>query len=157
MRRLFRDNDFTTRPEQGNTPLILAAGDLDAEDVDRLIEQGADVNATNVHKQTALGWVSDFAHDDMDNAMKIVDLLLDHGADINAQDTNGDTALMKAGYKGNLVLLRRLLERGADPNLRRNDGSAEGATMLGFMESIATYRSRRRRVIKIVEAAGGTR
>jgi ankyrin repeat protein len=157
MRRLFRDNDFTTKPEQGNTPLILAAGDLDAEDVDQLIKRGADVNAKNVHEQTALHWVTDFGHDDMDNAMRIVDLLLDQGADINAQDFNGDTALMTTAYKGNVVLLRRLLERGADPNLRRNDDSAEGATLLGIMESTPVFRRGRKRVMKIVEAAGGTR
>ena len=43
------------------------------------------------------------------------------GALINARNKYGMTALMKAASNGHALMVRALLERGADPNLARND------------------------------------
>lgn len=43
------------------------------------------------------------------------------GANVNARTEYGMTALMKAAYHGHTVMVRALLERGADPNLVRHD------------------------------------
>jgi ankyrin repeat protein len=157
MKHLFRDSEFLNSPGQANTSLMLAAGDEDFEDVRQLIESGNNINVKNVHGQTALDWAANFAQNDMENAIRIIDLLLNHRADINAQDNQGITALMHAASRGNLVLLRHLLQRGADPNLRRDDGSPEGATVITFLESAPSLRRGRKKVIKTLEAAGGTR
>ncbi|HEY1885631.1 MAG TPA: ankyrin repeat domain-containing protein, partial [Roseiarcus sp.] len=50
--------------------------------------------------------------------------LLDRGAAIDAQDREGKTALAKAAEADKLPLIRLLLERGANANVRAVDGSA---------------------------------
>ena len=55
--------------------------------------------------------------DSEDNVLALVDLLLDAGADVNAQRRDGGTALHTAGYRGHLRVIRRLVERGADPKI----------------------------------------
>lgn len=42
-------------------------------------------------------------------------------ADINGRNEHGMTALMRASYHGRVEMVRVLLERGADPNVTRND------------------------------------
>lgn len=43
------------------------------------------------------------------------------GAHVNARNKHGTTALMRAASHGHARMVRALLERGADPNLARND------------------------------------
>jgi len=54
----------------------------------------------------------------------LVNLLLDAGAPINAQSHHGigDTALHGAADSGNVEIIRTLLERGANPNIKTADG-----------------------------------
>ncbi len=49
-------------------------------------------------------------------------LLIDHGAEIDARNKHRATALLLAAQQGNLPVIRILLERGADRNLRAIDG-----------------------------------
>ncbi|MDR4494861.1 MAG: ankyrin repeat domain-containing protein [Nitrospirales bacterium] len=44
-----------------------------------------------------------------------VQTLLDAGADVNAQDLTGWTPLHAAAFKGNMTIVRLLLEKGAIP------------------------------------------
>jgi ankyrin repeat protein len=66
--------------------------------------------------------------DDEEIVLALVDLLLDHGADVNGRRRDGMTALHTAGYRGHLKVIRRLVERGADPMIRayENSGSHSG-------------------------------
>ncbi len=137
--------------------MILAAGDSDVEAVRQLIADGMDVSASNVHKQTALHKAVDLGFDDLEETAQIVDLLLDHGADIDAQDNRGATALMLAAFRKSNPIVRRLLARGADPNLLVDDSSPEGATLISVIEGTPSLRPGAKRLIKMLEEAGGTR
>ncbi len=85
------------------------AGDLDM--VGKLIEEGADVNASQGDGATALHWVSH--RNDLDAAS----LLIAAGADINAANQLGATSLWLAAINGSPTMVKRLLEAGADPNV----------------------------------------
>jgi ankyrin repeat protein len=52
----------------------------------------------------------------------IAQILLKAPVDVNATDRAGRTALMIAAYKGQHQIVNILLESGADPNNRKNDG-----------------------------------
>ena len=55
---------------------------------------------------------------DEDTVLRLVDLLLDHGANVNGRRRDGTTALHAAAYRGLFNVVRRLVERGADPAIR---------------------------------------
>jgi uncharacterized protein len=55
--------------------------------------------------------------------LALVDMLLDHGADPDGRRRDGMTALHTAAYRGHLKVIRKLVERGADPAIRaHSDG-----------------------------------
>lgn len=56
------------------------------------------------------------------NYKEVVDFLLDNDFNINRQYYNGCTALMEAASLGNIDILSYLLERGADPLIKMEDG-----------------------------------
>ena len=58
---------------------------------------------------------------------------LDHGVPIDAQDADGNSLLMLAAYHGQAGTVQRLLEAGADPNLRndRDQAPITGAMFKG--------------------------
>lgn len=66
--------------------------------------------------------------------------LLPHVKDINARNRHGMTALMKAAFFGHEPVVRVLLERGADPNLIRNDRftALALAAFFGHGETVTT-------------------
>ncbi len=60
---------------------------------------------------------------------KKVNGLIDSGVDINGKNSQGTTALLLASsFKDNDEMIARLLEKGADPNVR----GPKGETALGF-------------------------
>jgi len=110
------------------SPLQRAAYDGNTNEVRRLLDKGADVNA-QYYGITAL----------MDAAAKghaeTVRLLLDKGADVNATRSNGGTVLINAACYGHAECVRLLLGRGADVNAKSSSGwtalinaAAEGRT-----------------------------
>ena len=112
-----------------------------AEDIQKLLKQGADVNARAVLPQpekdeeaipadwnegaggTALIQVSAAGNSE------VAGLLLRAGADVNAIDERGWPAIMRAAYFGHGEIVRALLESGAAPDLREMH---QGATALSF-------------------------
>ncbi len=118
----------------------------------KLLDAGADVNATQVDGMTALHWA--VYNDDVATARmlvragakvnaanrygvpplslactngnaEVVKLLLEAGADAKAALPGGETVLMTAARAGNLETVKALLGRGADPNAReRSDQTA---------------------------------
>ncbi len=111
------------------TALVFAARDGHFPVVRKLVEAGADVNALAADGQTALTLSINNGHFDVSY------YLVDQGADVNVQDAQGFSALYYAVEARNmevapgfpwvatedpLPLMRRLLEAGADPNLRIN-------------------------------------
>jgi ankyrin repeat protein len=104
---------LNARGPEGSTPFMYAALYGDAAFLDQLLKKGADPNARNDAKATALMW----AAADMEKTR----VLLAHGADVNAQSDDARTPLMiAAGRPGNIALVKLLLDRGAEPNPTAN-------------------------------------
>jgi ankyrin repeat protein len=94
---------------RGNTPLMAAALNGDAEVLGLLLEAGADVHATNEAGADALMRAATFEEETR--------LLVARGADVKARSRFGNTALLLAARRpGNSRALKLLLDRGADPN-----------------------------------------
>ena len=83
-------------------------GDMDA--VRALVDQSADVNATQGDGATAMHWAA--YRGDMDLAR----LLIEAGADPSAANRNGSTPLWLASTNGDAGMIGVLLDAGADPN-----------------------------------------
>ena len=112
-----------------------AARDGDVARVAKALDQGADVNAGNRYKATALFFAADKGH------VGVLTLLLDRGADINAQDTfyrfrpigmalsNGHTAaavlLLQRGSLGAMDALARGIQTKQQPLIDAALGSKE--------------------------------
>ncbi len=107
------------------TPLLLAARDGHLESVKVLVEHGADVNALAADGKNALGLAI------FNGSYDIADYLIDAGSDVNQADAQRMTPLFWAVDRRNmetapnfpwvvtddpLPLIRKLLDRGADPN-----------------------------------------
>jgi uncharacterized protein len=104
------------RNAKGETPLMIAAirGHLDA--ARQLIQRGADVNMPG---WTPLHYAA--SRPDPDSAA-MVRLLLEHHAYIDAESPNRSTPLMLAAMYGHRDLVKLLLDEGADPSLRNEQG-----------------------------------
>lgn len=115
------------------TPLHWAAIEGDAADIQRALEAGADVNATEdlFGGERALHWAA------YTGRAAAVRVLLDAGAEIDARDNSGETALREAirATDNAFVALAALLVAGADPEARSSSGEtalheAVGVTVL---------------------------
>ncbi len=147
-----KDYDYLVK-EQGWTQLLEACSQEDYDAALELIQNGADVNVANKFGVTPLDRATRYAYKSVDVAAKIVLLLLENKANINAQNIEGETALMQAAYYNYVVIARMLIEHGADVNLRRADGN----TVISSIEEAPSLVRKRKRVIKMVEEAGGIR
>ena len=91
-----------TALEMGLWDAVLAGDEARAE---RMLTEGADVNATNNFGTTALMLAA------MKGNTRLVKLLLEKGADVRATERDGNTALRGALEKGHEKIFRMLLER----------------------------------------------
>lgn len=96
--------------------LVDAVKSQDSAAVSQLLQQHADVNATQGDGATALHWAAHW------NNLKTAGLLIDAGANVNAADDDGVTALSLACLNGSVSMTAMLLDHGADPNLARSTG-----------------------------------
>jgi ankyrin repeat protein len=100
---------LNARGPEGSTPFMYAVLYTGAPTLQRLLQQGADVNKRNDAKATALMW----AATDLDKTR----LLVARGADVNARSGDMRTPLMIAARRpGNSATVKFLLEHGANPN-----------------------------------------
>ena len=128
-----------------DAPLADAAEKADSAAVQKLLQQGADINASQIDGMTALHWAA--RRDDLPLAKTLLaaganakaenrygvtplslvcvagdapfaELLLDAGANVNASLHGGETALHTAARTGNLATVKLLLARGADVNAK---------------------------------------
>jgi ankyrin repeat protein len=95
------------------SPLMLAALNNDLELARLLIKNNADVNKPG---WTALHYAATNGHVD------VIRLLLDENAYIDAASPNGTTPLMMAAHYGSPSAVKLLLESGADPMLKNDQG-----------------------------------
>jgi uncharacterized protein len=104
------------RNPQGESPLMIAAIKGHLGPAERLIQRGAEVNKTG---WTPLHYAASRAEPD---SVAMVRLLLEHHAYIDAESPNRSTPLMLAAMYGHADVARLLLEEGADPSLRNEQG-----------------------------------
>lgn len=111
-------NTEIPQPVFVEAPIIAAARDGRTEDVNRLILDGADLHATDVHRQSPLDLAAEHGYVD------IVAALLDAGVDVNdARNGGGWTALHAASTHDDLALAELLISRNADPNQKGLTGT----------------------------------
>ena len=85
-------------------------------EVHRLLEEGADVNATTLDGETALHGGAYYGHG------AIVKMLLDNSAAVNLQNMIGETPLHCAARRGFVAVVQLLLDKGADLDAKNNAG-----------------------------------
>lgn len=89
--------------------------------IEILINNGADINKTDVQHQSLL-------HHAVINpqyvSLDFIKYLVEQGANINAQDDNGNTPLFTAFGLKNKKAVEALIKLGADTNIQANDGSS---------------------------------
>ena len=95
------------------TALMLAANANDIALANLLIEAGASVNRPN---WTPLHYAASKGH------LAMMHLLIDNDAYIDAESPNGTTPLMMAAYYASPSAVKLMLEEGADPTLKNQDG-----------------------------------
>lgn len=105
--------DVELRNKQDESPLMMAAFKGLLEISQKLIARDADVNKTG---WTPLHYAATRGH------LEIITLLLDSHAYIDAESPNGSTPLMMAAHYGTPEAVKLLLEAGADPLLKNQQG-----------------------------------
>ena len=115
--RLIPSRDINTRNKRGETPLLRAVdvrpwqkGESSALDMSDQLQQP--------HNRRESFYSRLFG----ENQCAIVLVILNCDADINARDPLGRTALFRAVRNENLGVISLLLDRGADTNVRSDDG-----------------------------------
>lgn len=121
--------------------------------VREVVESGADAREIDILGRTMLQVLVRPACDNQDDVIEIAQLLLKAGVDINAADSEGTTALTLAAYYIYTDVLQFLIQNGADANPRTPDGR----TLINHLENDPIFRNRRRRIVKLLEQAGGVR
>jgi hypothetical protein len=103
------------------TPLIKASANGDSLAVQKLINEGANINEPDSKGYTPM------MHAVLSGNIETVKTLLNKGADINARDKeSGNTAVLWALSYGYFDIAKLLIEKGADINVK----SPEGETVL---------------------------
>lgn len=105
-----------SRNPQGESPLMIAAIKGHLGSARQLIRRGAEVNKTG---WTPLHYAASRAERD---SVDMARLMLEHHAYIDAESPNKSTPLMMAAHYGHPDTVRLLLEEGADPSLRNEQG-----------------------------------
>lgn len=88
------------------------------DEVHKLINSGADVNASDHAGWTPLHFAAEYQRAD------VVDVLIGAGAEVNAKERHGNTPLFRAVFssKGQGETISKLLRAGADPDITNNHG-----------------------------------
>jgi ankyrin repeat protein len=121
---------FTGWQRSNYGPLQLAANDGDVKEIERLLQQGADVNARCAFRN----WTALHAAADRGRA-EAARVLLERGADVDLKDDDGFTPLHVAGSQpsgkahpksseaGRNAVAVLLLDHGANPNATTHSGN----------------------------------
>ncbi len=115
----------------GRTSLMHAAIDGKETVAKYLIDQGSKLNASDGNGYTALHFAA------QDYRVAIATMLLDAGAGIDPQDSYGNTPLWRATFnsQGRGEMIKLLLARGAEKNLKNKNGKAP----VDLARTIANY------------------
>jgi len=106
----------SSKDQDGDTPLHVAAGAGKTEVAKLLLVQKADVNARDNGGWTPLHFAA------VRGQKEVAELLLTGGADVNAKGKGGDTPLHDSAGEGNIDVVALLLAHKADLEARDNEG-----------------------------------
>ena len=107
--------------DDGFTPLHYAAFFGQPEAAKLLIEEGADLEARSTNREFALDAAP--LHSAVAARERgTIEVLLGAGADVNAVQHGGFTPLLEAAQTGQAEIVELLLERGANPDAKLDDG-----------------------------------
>jgi ankyrin repeat protein len=120
-------------PAQFQAPNLLhvAAFYKDLPVMKALLAKGADASVTDSAGNTALHYATQGYSTGVQSTLAAIDMLLAAGVPVNARNIEGETALLVTGFKAiggkmtksaQMEIIERLLEKGADPKITRNDG-----------------------------------
>ncbi|XP_013133232.1 PREDICTED: protein phosphatase 1 regulatory subunit 12B isoform X8 [Papilio polytes] len=98
------------------TVFLAACKAGDKDEIQRLLNMGADINTPNVDGLTALHQAC------IDDNMDMVEFLVSHGADVNRRDNEGWTPLHATASCGIDSIARYLIENGSDVAAVNYDG-----------------------------------
>ena len=112
---LSRGADVNARDNDQATPFLCASFSLNRQIAEKLLQNGADVNAVNIHGQNALHLVSQNPLHGYEGT-RLGRLLLMRGVDINGRDNDGRIPLHLAAFCGQVDVAESLLECAAHVN-----------------------------------------
>lgn len=101
-----------------STPLHFAAGYNRVPVVEFLLENGAEVHASDKGGLVPLHNACSYGH------YEVTELLVKHGANVNVADLWKFTPLHEAAAKGKYEIVKLLLKHGADPHKKNRDGAS---------------------------------
>lgn len=99
-----------------NQQLITSAEQGDLENVLQLLQEGAQINATDHNGRTAAVAATH------NNQVEVVKALIENGADINIRDNRSDNVLLYAGATGYPEIVALAVEAGASTTLTNRFG-----------------------------------
>lgn len=136
--------DVNVRGKDGNTPIMEAAYAGHFDTVKLLLDHGADLSAKKNDGATPIGLAgrSKVVVELFQNVTALVDAatkgntqvlkgLIDKGTPVNGLDHGGNSALQSACYAGKIEAVRLLLEKGANPNIKKSDGETPLSLAMG--------------------------
>jgi len=133
--------DVHQRDRAGRTPLHYAAGDGKLDEVKALIAAGAEIDAReDTGQYTPLMFAAQ-----RDDNIDIITALVEAGADVNLTNSNGETPLFiltaspALNGSAGAIIIRYLLDHGADPHIK----AADGDTVIDYVKFVNDKAGRR--------------
>jgi ankyrin repeat protein len=127
--------------------LLLACDELDVGGVRTALELGSNLEDRSIDGNTPLLCAIDNVHLNPKAALEIVRLLLARGADIEGRGYMDKTPFLKACSRGNLEMLRLLVESGCDIHAVSMDlGPVSGREFAEIFEASREFKDYLRRL-----------
>jgi ankyrin repeat protein len=127
--------NLNRKNKDGKTAIMLAAEYKDIKVLEKLFSYGASLTAIDNKGNSIIIEAIKASQNSY-----LVEWLIEHGAPLNKPNHAGVTPLMVAAYKGDLVLVKLLLENGAKTTLKaKNGATAESFAKASGNSNIASF------------------